>query len=76
VLFIYWFFSISEETKMKKYACTFLAASLLTISAPAFAQSGAVNINIGSIGGPLDVIAHGGGQVAKMDWPARAREMA
>lgn len=39
---------------MRKYACTFLAASLLTISAPAFAQSGAVNINIGSIGGPLD----------------------
>jgi hypothetical protein len=39
---------------MKKYVCSFLAASLLTISAPAFAQTDAVNIGIGSIGGPLD----------------------
>ena len=43
---------------MKTYACTFLAASLLTISASAYAQSsapsGAVNIGIGSIGGALD----------------------
>jgi hypothetical protein len=58
VSFIGLFSCLWEETNMKTYARTFLAASLLTVSASAFAQtggpSGAVNISIGSTGGALD----------------------
>ncbi|MFN6462314.1 MAG: hypothetical protein RMZ41_010750 [Nostoc sp. DedVER02] len=41
---------------MKKFTCLIIVGVVLSISAPAFAesQSRAVNINIGSIGGSLD----------------------
>jgi hypothetical protein len=39
---------------MKKCACFLLVGSVLSISAPAFAESRAVNISIGSTGGALD----------------------
>ncbi|MBE8970073.1 hypothetical protein IQ277_28825 [Nostocales cyanobacterium LEGE 12452] len=39
---------------MKKFSCLMIVGAVLSISAPAFAESRAVNISIGSIGGPLD----------------------
>ncbi|MEH2091508.1 hypothetical protein [Nostoc sp.] len=39
---------------MKKFTCLMIVGAVLSISAPAFAESRAVNISIGSIGGPLD----------------------
>ncbi|WP_414514877.1 hypothetical protein [Nostoc sp. PCC 9305] len=39
---------------MKKFTCLMIVGTVLSISAPAFAESRAVNISIGSIGGPLD----------------------
>ncbi|MBW4614041.1 MAG: hypothetical protein KME21_12350 [Desmonostoc vinosum HA7617-LM4] len=39
---------------MKKFTCLMIAGAVLSISAPAWAESRAVNISIGSIGGSLD----------------------
>jgi hypothetical protein len=39
---------------MKKFTCFIIVGAVLSISAPAFAESRAVNISIGSIGGSLD----------------------
>ncbi|MBW4633154.1 MAG: hypothetical protein KME30_15020 [Iphinoe sp. HA4291-MV1] len=39
---------------MKKFTCLMIVGVVLSMSAPAFAESRAVNISIGSIGGPLD----------------------
>ncbi|MEH2286386.1 hypothetical protein [Nostoc sp.] len=39
---------------MKKFASLMIVGAVLSITAPAFAENRAVNINIGSIGGPLD----------------------
>jgi hypothetical protein len=39
---------------MKKFTCLMIVGAVLSISAPAVAESRAVNISIGSIGGPLD----------------------
>ncbi|MFN6487794.1 MULTISPECIES: hypothetical protein [unclassified Nostoc] len=39
---------------MKKLTCFMIVGAVLSISAPAFAQSRAVNISIGSTGGSLD----------------------
>ncbi|MEA5603472.1 hypothetical protein [Nostoc sp. UHCC 0252] len=39
---------------MKKFTCLMIVGAVLSISAPAFAESRAVNISIGSIGGSLD----------------------
>ncbi|MDF5707772.1 MAG: hypothetical protein PUP90_08865 [Nostoc sp. S4] len=39
---------------MKKFSCFIIVGAVLSISAPAFAESRAVNISIGSIGGSLD----------------------
>ncbi|MEH2359677.1 hypothetical protein [Nostoc sp.] len=39
---------------MLKFTCLIIAGAVLSISAPAFAESRAVNISIGSIGGSLD----------------------
>jgi hypothetical protein len=48
------FFNLLQEGKMKRFAYFLLVGSVLAINAPAFAENRAVNINIGSIGGPLD----------------------
>ena len=39
---------------MKKFTCLMIVGAVLSISAPAVAESRAVNISIGSIGGSLD----------------------
>ncbi|MEH1946389.1 MAG: hypothetical protein V7K77_05450 [Nostoc sp.] len=39
---------------MKKFSCLMIVGAVLSISAPAVAESRAVNISIGSIGGSLD----------------------
>jgi len=39
---------------MNKFTCSIIVGTVLSISAPAFAESRAVNISIGSIGGSLD----------------------
>jgi hypothetical protein len=39
---------------MLKFTCLMIVGAVLSISAPAVAESRAVNISIGSIGGPLD----------------------
>ncbi|WP_375480084.1 hypothetical protein [uncultured Nostoc sp.] len=39
---------------MKKFASLMIVGAVLSITAPAFAENRAVNISIGSIGGPLD----------------------
>ncbi|MDZ7953050.1 hypothetical protein [Nostoc sp. DedQUE09] len=39
---------------MKKFSCLMIVGAILSISAPAVAESRAVNISIGSIGGSLD----------------------
>ncbi|MDZ8104993.1 MAG: hypothetical protein RM338_05120 [Nostoc sp. DedQUE12a] len=39
---------------MKKFTCFMIFGAVLSISAPALAESRAVNISIGSIGGSLD----------------------
>ncbi|MDZ8085513.1 MAG: hypothetical protein RMY16_07940 [Nostoc sp. DedQUE12b] len=39
---------------MKKFSCLMMVGAILSISAPAVAESRAVNISIGSIGGSLD----------------------
>ncbi|MBC1220868.1 hypothetical protein GNF10_05220 [Nostoc sp. UCD121] len=39
---------------MKKFTCLMIVGAVFSISAPAVAESRAVNINIGSIGGSLD----------------------
>lgn len=39
---------------MKKFTCFMIVGAVLSISAPALAESRAVNISIGSIGGSLD----------------------
>ncbi|MEH2065267.1 MAG: hypothetical protein V7K50_23910 [Nostoc sp.] len=39
---------------MKKFTCFMIVGAVLSISAPAVAESRAVNISIGSIGGSLD----------------------
>ncbi|PHM06630.1 hypothetical protein [Nostoc sp. 'Peltigera malacea cyanobiont' DB3992] len=39
---------------MKKFTCLMIVGTVLSISAPAVAENRAVNISIGSIGGPLD----------------------
>ena len=39
---------------MLKFTCLMIIGAVLSISAPAVAESRAVNISIGSIGGPLD----------------------
>ncbi|MEH2060586.1 MAG: hypothetical protein V7K97_31560 [Nostoc sp.] len=39
---------------MKKFTCFMIVGAILSISAPAVAESRAVNISIGSIGGSLD----------------------
>jgi hypothetical protein len=39
---------------MKKFTCLMVVGAVLSMSAPALAESRAVNISIGSIGGALD----------------------
>ncbi|MDZ8263212.1 hypothetical protein [Nostoc sp. ChiQUE01b] len=39
---------------MKKFTSLMVVGAVLSITAPAFAENRAVNISIGSIGGPLD----------------------
>jgi hypothetical protein len=39
---------------MLKFTCLMIVGAVLSITAPAFAESRAVNISIGSIGGSLD----------------------
>lgn len=39
---------------MNKFTCAIMVGAVLSISAPAYAESRAVNISIGSIGGSLD----------------------
>jgi hypothetical protein len=39
---------------MLKFTCLMIVGAVLSISAPAVAESRAVNISIGSIGGSLD----------------------
>ncbi|MEH2042121.1 hypothetical protein [Nostoc sp.] len=39
---------------MKKFTSLMIVGAVLSITAPAFAENRAVNISIGSIGGPLD----------------------
>lgn len=39
---------------MNKFTCTMMVGAVLSISTPALAQSRAVNVSIGSIGGALD----------------------
>ncbi|MDZ8187255.1 MAG: hypothetical protein RMX96_20715 [Nostoc sp. ChiSLP02] len=39
---------------MKKFTCLMICGAVLSISAPALAETRAVNISIGSIGGALD----------------------
>jgi hypothetical protein len=39
---------------MKKFTCLMIVGAVLSMSAPALAESRAVNISIGSIGGSLD----------------------
>lgn len=53
--FGYWVYQ--SEDKMKRCAYFLLVGSVLAINTPAFAGIRAVNINIGSIGGPLDTAA-------------------
>jgi hypothetical protein len=43
-----------EDKKMKKLTSSIIVGAVLSISAPALAESRAVNISIGSIGGALD----------------------
>lgn len=42
---------------MNKFTCAMMVGAVLSISAPAYAENRAVNINIGSIGGSLDNVA-------------------
>ncbi|GAX38894.1 hypothetical protein [Nodularia sp. NIES-3585] len=42
---------------MNKFTCAMMVGAVLSISAPAYAESRAVNIDIGSIGGSLDNVA-------------------
>ncbi|MCC2692840.1 hypothetical protein [Nodularia sp. LEGE 04288] len=39
---------------MNKFTCAMMVGAVLSISAPAYAESRAVNISVGSIGGSLD----------------------
>jgi hypothetical protein len=39
---------------MNKFTCGIIVGTVLSISAPAYAESRAVNISVGSIGGALD----------------------
>ncbi|MEA5582009.1 hypothetical protein VB620_11730 [Nodularia harveyana UHCC-0300] len=42
---------------MNKFTCAMIIGTVLSVSAPAYAQNRAVNISVGSIGGPLDNVA-------------------
>ena len=50
-------FNLSEEMKMKKWACFLLVWPVLSAGGLAFAEDRAVDISIGSIGGSLDEAA-------------------
>ena len=39
---------------MNRFTCAMMVGAVLSISAPAYAESRAVNVSIGSIGGALD----------------------